>query len=74
MTGVGRLRGQRGEQKASFSEIADHIVDFARRNPMHAIALDAFAGFLASVERTPHDHEPEDASSLTGRVHAQSRR
>jgi hypothetical protein len=57
MDGVQRLREQRGEEKVSFNDVADHVEDFVNRNADSGETLDRFAGFLAGVEDVDHEHE-----------------
>jgi hypothetical protein len=54
--GIDRLRDKRGDQQVTFADVCDHLVDFRRRSPEHAGAVDAFAAFLANVEDVDHDH------------------
>ena len=55
--GVERLRRDRGRERVTFSEVADHLADFASREPGSAETIDELARFLAGVEHTSHDHE-----------------
>ena len=54
--GVEILRRTRGDERASFSDIADHLLDFARVEPGSYRTVDALARFLAAVERVDHSH------------------
>jgi hypothetical protein len=58
-SGIDRLRRERGSQRVSFDDVADHLVDFAERHPESAGTVDALAGFLAGVEDVPHDHDAD---------------
>ena len=57
MDGIDMLRGQRGPQQVSFSDVADHLFDYCDLHPEAAEALHAFAAFLTAVEYVPHDHD-----------------
>jgi len=58
-SGIDRLRAERGSQRVSFDDVADHLVDFAERHPEAAATVDALAGFLADVEVVHHDHDAD---------------
>ena len=60
--GVQLLRELRGSERASFNEVADHIVDFGSRHPEARPILDDFASFLAAVEFRPHTHDGAGAT------------
>jgi len=67
-SGVDELRRVRGSELVSFDDIADHLEDFATREPDTEETLDRLARFLLAVERVEHDHEgPEGniGSSIT---------
>jgi hypothetical protein len=51
-----RLKRKRGDERVTFEHIADHLVDFAERNPEHADVVADVANFLAAVEDVEHDH------------------
>ena len=55
--GIVRLRSQRGGQQVTFSDVADHLVDYLERHPDAYDVVDDLAGFLARVERIDHDHD-----------------
>jgi hypothetical protein len=55
--GISMLRGQRGEQRVAFREIADHLVDYCDLHPESEAVLQRFAAFLTAVEYVPHDHD-----------------
>jgi hypothetical protein len=57
------LRVSRGGQQVSFSEIADHLMDYVERYPEDHAATERLAAFLTWVEQVPHDH---DADPLRG--------
>jgi hypothetical protein len=61
--GIVSLRLQRGAQRVSFAEVADHLYDYLERFPEDAVAVGRIARFLAEVEGIPHDH---DADPLRG--------
>jgi hypothetical protein len=65
--GVEMLRDERGEQGVTFQELCDHLVDFRRRSPEHAAAVDALAVFLANVEDVDHRHRHGRAGTLAAR-------
>jgi hypothetical protein len=62
--GIELLRDKRGEQRVTFSDVCDHLVDFRRRSPEHAPAVEAFATFLANVEDVDHRHEDGGDATL----------
>jgi len=66
MDGIARLREVRGEERVSFNDVADHLVDFADRDPGARDVLDRLARFLAEVERVDHDHENDPQRGLVG--------
>jgi hypothetical protein len=47
MFGIGELRDRRGEERVTFNELADQLVEFADRSPNDATVVDALASFLA---------------------------
>lgn len=55
--GIRALRRGRGEQSVSFSDVADHLFDYAERNPADASAVQRIAWFLTEVEDLDHDHD-----------------
>lgn len=59
MDGLRRLRDERGDERVTFSDVADHIEDFVERHPDAGATLDRFAAFLAAVEDVDHAHEGE---------------
>lgn len=64
---IDRLRHARGEESVTFADVADHLDDFARRQPDTAAAVARLAAFLTSVERVPHAHpEALPGSSVSG--------
>jgi Family of unknown function (DUF6104) len=54
--GIEQLRRKRGGQQVTFDDVCDHLVDFRRRSPEHATAVESFAAFLANVEDVDHRH------------------
>jgi uncharacterized protein DUF6104 len=62
--GIDLLRDKRGDQRVTFSDVCDHLVDFRRRSPEHGPAIEAFATFLANVEDVDHRHEDGRDASL----------
>jgi hypothetical protein len=50
MFGIGELRDRRGEERVTFNELADQLVEFADRSPNDATVVDALASFLARTE------------------------
>lgn len=50
MFGIGELRDRRGEERVTFNELADQLVEFADRSPNDATVVDALASFLARGE------------------------
>ena len=63
LPGVLLLRRNRGRQKVSFDQVADHLVDFAARFPSTRRVIDDLAGFLSDVEGIEHDHDAAAGSS-----------
>lgn len=57
LPGVPRLVAKRGDEEVAFSQVADHLVDFAAHHPEQAPVVDALGAFLAAVEDLPHDHD-----------------
>ena len=62
--GVELLRDKRGDQQVTFADVCDHLVDFRRRSPEHAAAVDELARFLARVEDVDHEHRPGEDAAL----------
>jgi hypothetical protein len=62
--GVRLLREKRGDQRVTFADVCDHLVDFRRRSPEHAEAVAALARFLARVEDVDHEHRAAQDSTL----------
>lgn len=54
------LQRKRGDQRVSFDHVADHLVDFAERNPDQAQTMADLAEFLAAIEDVEHDHSAGD--------------
>jgi uncharacterized protein DUF6104 len=50
MFGIGELRDRRGDERVTFNELADQLVEFADRSPNDATVVDALASFLARAE------------------------
>ena len=61
--GAEHLKQKRGEEKVTFSDVADHLIDFAQRHPEVAETVDRLARFLAGIEDVPHDHDATEAGS-----------
>ena len=55
--GVDLLRKLRGDERVAFKDVADHMSDYAKLHPGALRAIDAFARYLAEVERVDHDHD-----------------
>lgn len=64
MAGVARLRSSRGDQQVSFDDIADHMRDFVSASPVDRGAVERFASFLVTADRTEHSHDGPLGSSL----------
>ena len=64
LEGITMLRGLRGAQNVTFSEVADHLFDYIERNPEHRGAVEQVATFLAAVEGVPHDHNADPDRGL----------
>jgi hypothetical protein len=63
--GVERLRSQRGAERVTFDDVADHLVDYIDRHPETRDTVDQLAAFLARVERIDHDHAAVPDRGLT---------
>ena len=63
LRGIAALRERRGDERVSFGDVADHLQDFARRDPSTEAVVDRLAAFLAIVEVVPHAHENGEAGS-----------
>lgn len=61
--GIGELRRDRGRERVSFDEVADHMCDYLQVHPRSELELDRFAAFLASIEHVPHAHSPQRRGS-----------
>ena len=61
------LRRKRGPEQVGFGNIADHLTDFAERNPEHDAVVADLAQFLAVVEDVPHDHDADPRRGLGDR-------
>jgi hypothetical protein len=55
--GIEFLREKRGSERVTFSDVCDHLTDYAERHPETAEAIEDFARFVAAVEEIEHDHE-----------------
>ena len=63
---VDLLRERRGGERASFDEIADHLVDFVERHPQAQPVIERLAVFLAAARTVPHHHDERGSTELTG--------
>jgi hypothetical protein len=59
--GIDFLRKRRGREQVTFDDVADHLNDYVRLHPSSFKALDAFAKYLAEIERAEHD--PDEAGA-----------
>jgi hypothetical protein len=59
--GIARLRSQRGGEKVSFDDVADHL----ERHPESRSVVEDLAGFLARVETIDHDHDASPDRGLS---------
>ena len=66
MDGVAKLRRERGEERVTFGDVADHLVDFTDRDPGARAVVDRLAAFLAEVEQVDHSHENDPERGLAG--------
>ena len=55
--GVDLLRKLRGDERVTFADVADHMSDYAKLHPGALRAIDAFARYLAELERIEHEHD-----------------
>lgn len=63
LEGISRLKRLRGEERVTFADVADHLVDFASDHPDQAAVIDRRAGFLAEVEQVDHSHRVAGGST-----------
>ena len=68
--GINMLRAARGPNLVSFSDVADHLVDYMERNPGDRDVIDQFAVFLTLVEQIPHDHDLDPERGLPAPMEA----
>ena len=66
MDGIRRLREARGDEQVTFDDVADHMVDFADRDPSARDPIDRLARFLAEIEKVDHDHEADPERGVVG--------
>jgi len=62
--GVDLLRKLRGDERVSFNDVADHMTDYAKLHPGALRAIDAFARYVAEIERVDHDHDAVSKGSV----------
>ena len=62
--GIELLRKLRGDERVSFSDVADHISDYAKLHPSSLRAIDAFARYLAELDGVEHDHDGDAKGSV----------
>jgi len=62
--GMDLLRKLRGQERVSFGDVADHMNDYAKLHPDALRPIDAFARYLAEVERVDHDHDTVEKGSV----------
>ena len=63
-SGIDVLRDRRGDERVTFGDVADHLVDFAERHPEAARTVDSLARVLARVEDVDHDHDADTERGL----------
>lgn len=63
-SGIDILRAKRGDERVTFADVADHLVDYSERHPDAAATVDALARFLAGVEDVRHDHDADTERGL----------
>jgi hypothetical protein len=61
---IERLRAARGDQRVSFSDVADHLRDYADHHVDDLAVVQQLAAFLADVEDRPHDHDEDPDRGL----------
>lgn len=54
--GIELLRAKRGDEKVSFNDIADHLVQFHELFPDETDTVHRIAAFLAKIDDKPHTH------------------
>jgi hypothetical protein len=64
LPGVDLLREKRGDESVKFSQVADHLFDYAERHAGEAAVVDGVAAFLARVEDVDHDHDADPVRGL----------
>ena len=62
--GIEQLRSQRGAERATFNEVADHMTDFMGRHPEGGRVVDELAAFLAAARLHGHAHDGHGSTSL----------
>jgi hypothetical protein len=62
--GVDLLRKLRGDERVSFNDVADHMIDYAKLHPGALRAIDAFARYVAEIEGVDHDHDSVSKGSV----------
>ena len=70
---VDLLRERRGTERASFDEIADHLVDFVERHPQAQPVIERLAVFLAAAGASGHHHDHAGATELRAAGNGASR-
>ena len=71
--GIAILRRTRGDERVTFSDVADHLTDFGHIEPGSLTTIDALARFLAGVERVDHEHVEGMSGSTADPLEAEDR-
>ena len=64
---IEELREARGDEKVTFADVADHLMDALERRPDAASEIGMVARHLKDVEQRAHDHANEALGSSDDR-------
>jgi len=64
---IEELREARGDEKVTFADVADHLVDALERRPDAASEIGMVARYLKDVEQLPHHHADDAPGSSDDR-------
>jgi hypothetical protein len=60
---IEELREARGDERVTFADVADHLIDALERRPDAASEIGMVARYLKDVEQRPHDHGDDGLGS-----------
>jgi len=63
---IEELRDARGDERVTFGDVADHLMDALDRRPDAADEIGMIARHLKDVERRPHGHDDPPVGSSDG--------